>query len=300
MRLSTSQIFQQAVTSMLDKQAELAKTQQQLATGKQLLAPSDDPAAATRILDLNQVIETTSQYQRNADYAETRLSLEETVLTDVGDVLQRIRELSVSANNDTLNAGDRKAIAVEVRIHLDGLIQQANSKDANGEYLFAGFKTDTEPFIDTGGGNFIYQGDQGQRNLQIGARRQVAVGDSGADVFMQIDDGAGGTGNIFAVLNDFAVDLEANSPSATTLTRLDSAIEVVSNTRSRIGSRMNAIEGQKNTNDSFSLVLQANRSELEDLDYAEAVSRFEQQLLALQASQQSFVKIQGLSLFNYL
>ena len=300
MRLSTSQIFQQATTAMLNKQAELAKTQQQLATGKQLLAPSDDPAAATRILDLNQVIETTSQYQRNADYAETRLSLEETVLTDVGDVLQRIRELSVSANNDTLNAGDRKVIAVEVRIHLEGLIQQANSKDANGEYLFAGFKTGTEPFTDTGGGNFIYQGDQGQRNLQIGARRQVAVGDSGADVFMQIDDGAGGTGNIFAVLNDFAVDLEANSPSATTLTRLDSAIEVVSNTRSRIGSRMNAIEGQKNTNDSFSLVLQANRSELEDLDYAEAVSRFEQQLLALQASQQSFVKIQGLSLFNYL
>ncbi len=300
MRLSTSQIFQQAVTSMLDKQAELAKTQQQLATGKQILAPSDDPAAATRILDLDQVIETTSQYQRNADYAETRLSLEETVLTDVGDVLQRIRELSVSANNDTLNAGDRKAIAVEVRIHLEGLIQQANSKDANGEYLFAGFKTGTEPFTDTGGGNFVYQGDQGQRNLQIGARRQVAVGDSGADVFMQIDDGAGGTGNMFAVLNDFAVDLEANSPSATTLTRLDSAIEVVSNTRSKIGSRMNAIEGQRNTNDSFSLLLQANRSELEDLDYAEAVSRFEQQLLALQASQQSFVKIQGLSLFNYL
>ena len=300
MRLSTSQIFQQAVTSMLDKQAGLAKTQQQLATGKQILAPSDDPAAATRILNLDQVIETTSQYQRNADYAETRLSLEETVLTDVGDVLQRIRELSVSANNDTLNAGDRKAIAVEVRIHLEGLIQQANSKDANGEYLFAGFKTGTEPFTDTGGGNFIYQGDQGQRNLQIGARRQVAVGDSGADVFMQIDDGAGGTGNMFEVLNDFAVDLEANSPSATTLTRLDSAIEVVSNTRSRIGSRMNAIEGQRNTNDSFSLVLQTNRSELEDLDYAEAVSRFEQQLLALQASQQSFVKIQGLSLFNYL
>ena len=300
MRLSTSQIFQQAVTSMLDKQAELAKTQQQLATGKQILAPSDDPAAATRILDLDQVIETTSQYQRNADYAETRLSLEETVLTDIGNVLQRIRELSVRANNDTLSAGDRKAIAVEVRINLEGLIQQANSKDANGEYLFAGFKTGTEPFSDTGGGNFVYVGDQGQRSLQIGARRQVAVGDSGADVFMQVDDGAGGTGNMFAVLNDFAVDLEANNPSTTTLTRLDSAIDSVLNTRASIGARMNSIEVQRNANDSFSLLLQENRSNLQDLDYAEAVSRFEQQMLALEASQQSFVKIQGLSLFNYL
>ena len=300
MRLSTSQIFQQAVTAMLNKQADLAKTQQQLATGKQILAPSDDPAAATRILDLNQVIETTSQYQRNSDYAETRLSLEETVLTDVGDVLQRIRELSVRANNDTLSAGDRKAIAVEVRINLQGLIQQANSKDANGEYLFAGFKTGTEPFSDTGGGNFVYAGDQGQRSLQVGARSQVAVGDSGADVFMQVDDGAGGTGNMFAVLNDFAVDLEANNPSTTTLTRLDSAIDSVLNTRASIGARMNSIEGQRNANDSFSLLLQENRSNLQDLDYAEAVSRFEQQMLALEASQQSFVKIQGLSLFNYL
>ena len=300
MRLSTSQIFQQATTAMLNKQAELAKTQQQLATGKQLLAPSDDPAAATRILDLTQVIETTSQYQRNADYAETRLVTEETVLSGAGDILQRIRELSVSANNDTLNSADRKNIAAEVKINLKALIQLANNKDASGEYLFSGYKTDTEPFVDNGAGNFSYAGDQGQRSLQIGARRQVAVGDSGADVFMQIDDGAGGVSSMFKTLYDFITDLEANNPSADTITRLDSAIEVVSNTRSEIGARINTIESQRNTNDSFSLAFQENRSQLEDLDYAEAVSRFEQQLLALQASQQSFVKIQGLSLFNYL
>ena len=300
MRLSTSQIYQQGVTAMLNKQAELAKTQQQLATGKQILAPSDDPAAATRILDLNQVIETTSQYQRNADYAETRLVTEETVLTGVGDILQRIRELSVYANNDVLNSADRKTIAAEVQINLDALIQLANNKDANGEYLFSGFKTDTEPFADDGSGNITYAGDQGQRSLQIGGNRQVVTGDSGADVFMQVDDGAGGVSSMFNAIDDFITDLEANNPSGDTITRIDSAIEVVSNTRSVIGSRINTIDGQRNTNDSFSLVLQENRSNLEDLDYAEAISRFEQQLLALQASQQSFVKISGLSLFNYL
>jgi len=300
MRLSTSQIFQQAVTSMLNKQAELAKTQQQLATGQKLLAPSDDPAAATRILDLNQVIETTDQFQRNADFADTRLSLEETVLTDVGDILQRMRELSVRANNDTLSAGDRLAIAAEVRTNIDGLMQMANSQDANGEYLFSGFKTDTVPFSHDGSGNFTYAGDQGQRNLQIGPKRQVAVGDSGVDVFMKVSDGGGGVGSMFDALYDFMVDLEANNPSTTTLTRLDSAIDSVLNTRATIGARMNVTESQRSANDSFSLVLQENRSSLQDLDYAEAVSRFEQQILALQASQQSFVKIQGLSLFNYL
>jgi flagellar hook-associated protein 3 FlgL len=300
MRLSTSQIFQQAVTSMLNKQSELAKTQQQLATGQKILAPSDDPAAATRILNLNQVIETTDQYQRNADFADTRLSLEETVLTDVGDMLQRIRELSVRANNDTLSAGDRSAIAAEVRINVEGLVQLANSQDANGEYLFSGFQTDTKPFSHNGTGTFSYAGDQGQRNLQIGPKRQVAVGDSGEDVFMRVDDGAGGVSSMFDTLYEFATDLEANNPATTTLTRLDSAIDSVLNTRASIGARMNTIDSQKNANDGFSILLQENRSTLEDLDYAEAVSRFEQQLLALQASQQSFVKIEGLSLFNYL
>lgn len=300
MRLSTTQIYQQGVTAMLNKQSELAKTQLQLATGKQILAPSDDPSASVHIINLNQVIETTNQYQRNADFAVARLVNEETVLTGVGNVLQRIRELSVYANNDTLNSADRKVVAVEVRENLAALIQLANNKDANGEYLFSGFKTDTQPFTDDGVGNFTYEGDQGQRNIQVGSNRYVAVGDNGADVFMQVDDGIGGNASMFDAIYDFITDLETNAPSANTITRLDSSINVVSNTRSAIGSRINTIESQKNTNDSFSLILKENRSALEDIDYAEAISRFEQQLLALQASQQTFSRIQGLSLFNYL
>jgi flagellar hook-associated protein 3 FlgL len=300
MRLSSTQIYQQAVSAMQTKQTDLSKTQLQLSTGKKNLSPSDDPTAATRILDLNQVIETTTQFQRNADFANTRLSIEETVLTGVGDVLQRVRELSVQANNDTLSAGDRQGIAAEVRTNIEALIQLANSTDATGEYLFSGFKTDTIPFTADGSGNFSYDGDQGQRSLQIGVKRQVTVGDSGSEVFMKVDDGAGGVDTMFSVLYDFMTDLESNAPSATTLTRLDSALDSIMNTRATVGARLNTIESQKNANDSFSLLLQENRSSLEDLDYAEAVSRFEQQLLALQASQQTFVKVQGLSLFNYL
>ena len=300
MRLSTSQIYQQAVSAMSKNQTDVSKTQMQLSTGKQILTPSDDPAAATRILDLTQIIETTDQFQRNTDFAETRLSIEESVLSEVGDLLQRVRELSVQANNATLSAGDRQALASEVRVSLDALVQMANTQDASGEYIFSGFKTDTQPFSDDGSGNFTYAGDQGQRHLQIGANRQVSVGDSGADVFMKIDDGAGGISSMFDTIYEFAADLEANSPTGTTLDRLDSALDIVLNTRATVGARMNSIDSQRNANDSFSLLLQENRSNLEDLDYAEAVSRFEQQILALQASQQSFVKIQGLSLFNYL
>jgi len=300
MRISTSWIFQQGVNAMLDQQTSLAKTQQQLATGQRILNPSDDPSASTRVLELDQLIDTTKQYQRNSNYAETRLKLEETVLSDVGDVLQRIRELAVRANNDTLSAGDRNAIAKEVRTNLDALLQLSNSKDATGEYLFAGNRVATEPFSDNGSGSYSYDGDQGVRNLQIGPTRQVSVGDAGDNVFMKVDDGAGGISSMFAAVYDFAVDLEANAPSTTTLTRLDSAIDEVLNTRASVGARLNTIDSQRNMNDAFDLLLQENRSTLEDLDYAEAVSRFQRQMLALQASQQSFVKIEGLSLFNYL
>lgn len=300
MRLSTSQIHQQAVTSMLNKQSELAKTQLQLSTGKNILSPSDDPGASTRILNLNQVIETTNQYQRNADFAETRLSVEESVLTGIGDILQRVRELAVQASSDTNSASDRNTIAIEVRASLDSLIQLSNSIDANGEYLFSGFKTDTEPFSHDGLGNFSYAGDQGQRNLQIGPKRQVASSDAGSEVFMKVDDGAGGVSSMFNAVYDLVTDLEANSVSASTLTRVDSSLDSVLNTRASIGARMNIIDSQRDANESFNLVLKENRSSLEDLDYAEAISRFEQQMLALQASQQTFVKIEGLSLFNYL
>lgn len=300
MRISTSWIFQQGVNAMLDQQTALAKTQQQVATGQRVLTPSDDPSAATRILELDRMIDTTQQYQRNSDFAETRLQLEESVLSGVGDVLQRVRELAVGAINDTLTAADRQAIAVEVRTHLDGLVQLANSQDATGEYLFSGNKTDTPPFTDNGAGNFSYDGDQGVRNLQIGPTRQVASGDAGDDVFMKVDDGAGGISSMFNVLYDFAVDLEANAPSGATLTRLDAAIDDVLDTRASIGARLNTIDSQRNMNDAFDLLMQENRSSLEDLDYAEAISRFERQLLTLQASQQSFIKIKGLSLFNYL
>ena len=300
MRISTNWIFQQGVNAMLDRQTGLARTQQQLATGQRILQPSDDPAAATRVLELGQLIDTTHQYQRNADYAETRLKLEESVLSDVGDVLQRVRELAVRANNDTLSAGDRNAIAIEVRTNIDAILQLANSKDAMGEYLFSGYQTGTPAFSDNGGGSYSYNGDQGVLHLQIGPTRQVAVGDPGDNVFMQVDDGAGGVDSMFAALHDFAVDLEANAPSTTTLTRLDSAIDEVLNTRASIGARLNTIDSQRDMNDAFDLMMQQNRSSLQDLDYTEAISRFERQMLALQASQQSFVKIEGLSLFNYL
>jgi len=300
MRISTAQWYRQGVDAMLDNQSNLSRTQLQLASGQRMLAPSDDPTAATKVLELDQLLGKVSQFQRNADRAETRLRREEEVLEGMGDILQRVRELAVQGNTDSLTPEDRRAIALEVRQHLDGLLALANEMDSNGEYLFSGYRTGTPPILDDGSGNYSYQGDQGQRLVQIGSSRHVATNDPGDKVFMGIDDGSGGTTDLFAIVQQFASDLEADSPSGATLTQLDNAIDRISNVRVSIGGRMNAIDNQRGINDSFSMVMETNRSGLEDLDYAEAISRMQQQMLSLQASQQTFMKVEGLSLFNYL
>ncbi|WP_078120711.1 flagellar hook-associated protein FlgL [Thiosocius teredinicola] len=299
MRISTSQIFQQSVDAMLAKQRELAKTELQVANGKRILNPSDDPSASVRILDLKETQDRLTQFQRNADAATAKLAQEETALDGIESLLQRVRELAVQGANGTLGATDRQSIAAEVREHIAGYLQIANTQDANGEYIFAGFKTLTEPFSHDGVGNFTYNGDNGQRKLQIGETREVAIGDPG-EIFEGFAASAGGTTNIGEVFYNLATTLEAGNPYPEALTDIDTALEQVFNTRAKVGARMNAIDEQKASNDAFDLAVTEVRSSLEDLDYAEAISRFNQQLTALQASQQAFMKVQDLSLFNFL
>lgn len=299
MRISTSQIFQQSVDAMLDKQRELSKTELQVATGKRILNPSDDPSASVRILDMQEAQQRLLQYQRNADVATARLDQEETALNSMESLLQRVRELTVQGNNDPTGAEGRAAIAAEVRQLMDSFLQLANTQDANGEYVFAGFQSQTRPFSHDGVGNFSYNGDDGQRMLKIGDNREVAIGDPGS-IFMDFAAAGGGNTNVGEVLFRLATNLEAGNGDPNALSDIDTALTGLLGTRAKVGARMNAIDDQKNANDAFELAVSKVRSSLEDLDYAEAISRFNQQLTALQASQQSFMKIQDLSLFNFL
>jgi len=306
MRISTLQMQNRGVTAMLENQTDLSKTQQQVASGKRILTPSDDVFGSTQILALNKVIETHQQYKENADVVEARLVQEESVLTQNIDVLQRLRELAIQSNNTTLSASDRTNIGFEVRGLLTGIISTANAVDANGEYLFAGFNVDTPPFTTTevpaGSGLFTYAytGDLGQRNVQIGQTRFIPVGDPGQSVFMDIPESGGGTENLFETVEQFAVTLEAGAISATIVTDLDLAMQQLNGFRSQVGSRLNSIDSTRTLNEDIIFQGQKTLSSVEDLDYAKAISRLNIQLAALEASQKSFIRIQNLSLFNFL
>ena len=111
MRISTSQMQFSAVNALLDQQTKISKTQLQLASGRRILKPSDDPVASANVLGLTQSKEITERYQLNADAARARLSIEESALIGVNNDLIRVRELALQGNNDTLTDADRRAVA---------------------------------------------------------------------------------------------------------------------------------------------------------------------------------------------
>lgn len=297
MRISTSQIHQQGLNGIIDRQTAAARTQAEIATGRRILAPSDDPSGAKTVLDLNQVISTNQQYQRNGDQAQARISMIEASLSGGENFLQRARELLIRANNDTLDAAQRIAIAEELREIHEGVLGLANVKDANDEYLFAGYQSDTLPFSDNGSGSIVYNGDQGQKQIQIGPSRLVITSESGADVFVNIP----GVGqDVFAILDTAITDLQANTPNAASIDDIDAALNSLTTARARAGTRLNAIENQQSVNEDFALQAKTLLSNTEDVDIAEAITRLNLQLTGLEAAQQSYAKIQGLSLFNYI
>ena len=300
MRIGTLHMFRQGINSIIDQQSKLFETQNQLATGKRINSPSDDPTGAAQLVGLSESSKITAQYQDNILAARTRLELEDTALGSVGDTLQRVRELTIQALNDTNNASDRAAIAAEVRQLADEVIGLANRKDGNGQFMFAGFQVLTTPFSEAPPGTFSYNGDQGQRQIQIGSARQIADGDSGQTVFMDIPDGGGGFESIFATLETLASDLEANAPNGASLDRLDSAMDQFLGFRASVGARLNALDSQEKINVTMLIQLEKTRSVVEDLDYAEAASRLSRESVTLQAAQQAFVKVQNLNLFNYI
>ena len=402
-RISTQMMSDRTVATMLSQQSKVFETQLQLSTGKRVLSPSDDPSSASRVLNLNGAIETIKQYQNNAERAEARLESEESILEGATNLLQRVNELAVQGSNSTLTPVDKRAVASEVRQLLNELVGLANSRDSEGEYIFAGYQSGSRPFS-KGPAGYLYEGDMGQRRLQISSDRQIADGDNGYDLFMNVATGPvasvtsvdainfnaidagditidGGNGNgpvalgalpaaanaaeraqqlkeainavsgetgalayyetsttlriegidaditigltgsadpnntglnagttpaiaskrsMFDTLEQLATTLEGEGQVSKYIADVQLAMESVSGTHTEVGVRLNSIDKQKEVNDGIELVMEIHRSQEQDLDFVEAIARFQRQQFALQAAQQAYVKMQGLSLFNFI
>ena len=406
MRVSTSQIFNQGIQQFQNLNAQQARTQEQVATGKEVLSPSDDPVASTRIVQLKDDLARSEQYQDTLDMTQTRLEREDGTLSSYTDALARTRELMVQAGSGSLSESDRESITQELRQVKGQMVSLANTQGPEGEFLFAGFQGGEKPFGEDVSGNIEYRGDSGERSVQIDDGVTIKVNDNGRETFEAIPSdrptfntrayqGNEGSGRISSGVvtdreafeefypDDLMVSFERDSGDTTytvksqrtgetfisdedyvsgnpievngmrfevsgepededsfavetgdqqsifgTMEKMIEGLETHPNTpegrealedtidqglanlqnaedrateiQAGVGTRLNTVESTKEFLKDSDLLAQETLSDLEDVDYAEAISRLTQQNFTLQAAQQSFARISRLSLFDAL
>ena len=191
MRLSTSWMYQQSLSTMLSQQSALAATQNQVDTGNRINVASDDPAGAGQIVSLNHVIAANSQYSSTIDSSTTRLNTEASTLTSINSALDTARTAALQAINGTLSSSDRNSLASQLSQIRDQLVQLTNTTDSNGNALFAGTSTTKTPFQVGLNGNVTYGGNDAQQLSSVGSGLQIATSDPGSALFMNIPTGNG-------------------------------------------------------------------------------------------------------------
>ena len=301
MRVSTSQFFASSLAGINRQTSDLSTLQKQLGTGSKILTPSDDPASATRIVDLDRMIDRNAQYQANGGFAFNRLNQSETILDTVDTALGHINALVFDATGK--DASYRQQLAQQLRDELSIITGLANTQDSNGDYLYAGHDVKTKPFDDSGA-NVTYAGDAGQRFIQVSADRRVADGNSGEEIFENISGGR----SLFRIVEDVATVLEnpASTPAAVqaavdiATTDLILAKDNLTIVRNSIASRMGLINTEEQISIHITEILKDQHSELHDINYAEVATQLNQLQVSLQAAQQAFARTQQLSLFNFI
>jgi flagellar hook-associated protein 3 FlgL len=190
LRISTSAIYDASTSQLNTLQSQMAKTQMQLSSNKRNLTAADDPIAAAHVLEVTQSQSMNTQFATNRSNANASLSMVDQTLQNVTGQIQDIQSLIVTAGNGGYSSSDRAALATELEGRLTDMIGMANTADGTGGYLFSGYKSTTQPFSQTPTGA-AYQGDQGQRTLQVGSSRKMPISESGSAIFEAIPTGNG-------------------------------------------------------------------------------------------------------------
>ena len=196
MRVTQNMEQAQFLTALNQLESSISTTQNGISTGLAFTTASQNPVGAGLVAGYNQVLAQSQQYTSNGQSATGSLNTEDSALTQLQSQLQSLRDLALEANNATESPSDLSAIATQVQQIQGSILSLANTQDGEGNYIFAGYSTQTQPFAQTATGA-TYSGDQGQRQVQIGAGQTVVVGDNGDLVFNQVKNG-NGTFNVTA------------------------------------------------------------------------------------------------------
>lgn len=307
MRISTAYFYDHATTQVVQAQKRITESQSQLATGKKLINPSDEPDRALLIDRFRTSIARQEAMKGNLDTSDRRLSSQETAINSAVEVMFRFKELTVQASNDTLAPADREAISIEMTNLRSQLLDLANSRDDLGHYIFAGASATTEPFVEVDG-SVVYKGDQTSTRLSDTQKSHLSFTYSGSEVFGRVIRNDESTGNqpesvgFFDVIDDLITSVKESQPDDIRrgLAESDQLFNTLDLSLVQLGADRNNIQQETSIIEGTVLNLRNSLSGIEDLDYSEAVSRMNREMLAMEAAMSSFSKSSQLSLFSFL
>lgn len=299
--LSTVAFYERGTRQIGVLRARAESLQNQIGTGDRLERSSDDPVAAARLRSLSRSERLSEVDTRNSDMAQADLSLTDQTLSSISDLIVRVRELSVQASSSTIKEDQRAALGVEIEGLRTNLLQLSNSRNIAGHALFGGQAagaayTDTPP-------GASYQGTNSVVPLEIGDGQQVVPGMTGPELF-EFDGGAGAT-DLFTVLANLSTALQSGDPAAgafaqDSLQLLDGGLEKITTAQTVVGARLNWIDLMSERREETSERVAAERAEVGGADIATTMTRLQETLTVLEASQASFVRLSNLSLFSIL
>lgn len=401
MRVSTAQFYYQNSQQLSSKQSTVNEQAGYLSSGKRVLTAKDDAVSYGTLSGYRNELSNLEKYQRNITQAENRNGLQEVSFASAEGILQELKQLFIQANNGTLSDEDLGALAQLAGNSLEQMLDIANRKDETGGYIFSGYQIDKEPFSRQPDNSVAYQGDSGERKIQIGKSILVATNQPGDEAFEKV---ANPIGDFSAIYNTNTSDISVNravivnpgihnavanppdynfnftSPTDLTVTdglgavvfntaayvagqtiafngievqlngnplpgddfdltpqknisvfdtiksaidwmntgvtpadpikngieydetlrQIDESLNHILSRRTDAGIRLQLIDSNKNKHFDSEIYLTTGKSNIEDLDFAKAISTFEQSKVALQAAQQTFIQIKDLNLFNLI
>ncbi len=303
MRITNNMLINNMVNYIENNLTRMNRYQSQLATGKKIQVPSDDPVVAARALKLRTDVAEIEQYKRNVKDAQSWMDMTEDALAKIGDVLQNVRVLTVDGSNGTKTPEDMQKISVEVKQLREQLIQIGNSTYA-GRYIFSGFQTD-RPLLDKNTGEFLIDVDTTVENImyEIGIGDDININVTGGDLFASGGDAATGTtGKLISDLDNLIAALDAGDHNTVgdMLADIDDDIGNVLRIRADVGARSNRLELSANRLESDTLNFTKLMSENENADIAETIINLQSEENVYRASLAGGAKIIQPSLVDFL
>ena len=307
MRITSASAFESSVSNLQRRQQALTQSQEHLTSGKRVLKPSDDPAAAAQAERALAAEKRSVAQLRALDASRSAMQLSESALGNAGELVQQARDLLVGAGNGSYTDAERLTIVNAIRGMRDELLAVANRSDGAGRYLFGGQGADGAPLVD-GTGGVSYSASAGQLLAASGEASPLSI--DGRAAWLQAPDPAnpGSTLSLFDVMDRVVGELATPGRTAAQVAQtvsdglgdFDAAADNLSSWRARSGDALNRIDRIGERLSQSKLDAQSERSDAEDLDMVQAISDFQSRQTGYDAALKTYSIVQKMSLFDYL